>query len=120
MRPLFLLPLLLLSSPALAAVESNLTLSLPGDVQKSTAIYDCATDTPLSVTYINAEPNFLAVIPIDGEDLIFVNTLAASGAKYEAGKYVWWNKGADATLTDLTEGLDAAPVLTCHERIETP
>ena len=48
------------------------------------------------------------------------DALKASGAKYEAGQFVWWNKGSDATLSDVTEGLDAAPVLTCTELIETP
>lgn len=109
----------LVASPTLAT-EFSLNLSLTGDMQTITANYDCGTETPLTVTYLNAEPNFLALIPVDGKDIVFVNTLAASGAKYEAGKYIWWNKGADATLTDLTEGLDAAPVRTCHERIETP
>ena len=109
----------LLGTHALAA-EFSLNLSLTGDVQTITANYDCGTDAPLTVTYLNADPNFLVIVPVKGEDLIFVNTIAASGAKYEAGQYIWWNKGADATLNDVTEGLDAAPVLTCHERIETP
>jgi membrane-bound inhibitor of C-type lysozyme len=109
----------LAASPALAA-EFTLGLELEGDVQTITANYDCGSETPLTVTYLNAAPNFLAIVPVKGEDLIFVNTIAASGAKYEAGQYIWWNKGADATLTDVTEGLDAAPMLTCHERIETP
>ena len=54
------------------------------------------------------------------ESKVASNTISASGAKYEAGQFVWWNKGSDATLSDVTEGLDAAPVLTCTELIETP
>jgi membrane-bound inhibitor of C-type lysozyme len=72
------------------------------------------------VKYINAAPNFFAIVPVEGKDLVFVNVLSGSGAKYEAGKYVWWNKGAEASLQDLTEGLDAAPVWMCSENIETP
>lgn len=120
MRTISLALCFALVAPQAGATEFSLNLSLSGDVQTITANYDCGTETPLTVTYLNAAPNFLALIPVDGEEIVFVNTLAASGAKYEAGKYVWWNKGADATLTDLTEGLDAAPLLTCHERIETP
>ena len=70
--------------------------------------------------YINAAPNFLALIPIEDKTLIFVTTVSASGAKYESGQFVWWDKGSDATLSDVTEGLDAAPVLTCSENAQTP
>ena len=30
------------------------------------------------------------------------------------------NKGSDGTLHNVTEGLDAAPVLTCTENVQTP
>jgi membrane-bound inhibitor of C-type lysozyme len=110
----------ILASPALADVSVGLGLSLSGDAEVKATKYTCTGSDPLTVQYINADPNYLAIIPIKGKSLVFVNTISASGAKYEAGQFVWWNKGSDATLSDVTEGLDAAPVLTCTELIETP
>ncbi len=108
------------TSPAAAAVDLSVAITLGGDVQIVTANYGCGSEAPLTVKYVNAAPNFFAIVPIDGEDMVFVNVISASGAKYVASHYEWWNKGADATLHDVTEGLDAAPVLTCSENIETP
>ena len=109
-----------LASPAFAEVTVGLGVSITGDAEVKSAKYDCTGHDPFIVQYVNAAPNFLALIPIDGQTMVFVNTISASGAKYEAGQYVWWNKGTDATLSDVTEGLDAAPVLTCTEEVDTP
>ncbi len=112
--------LALAATPAFAAVDLDVAITLSGDVQIHTAVYGCDTEEPLTVKYVNAAPNFFAILPIEGSDVVFVNVISASGAKYVAGHYEWWNKGADATLHDVTEGLDAAPMLTCSENIETP
>ncbi len=121
MRGLTATVLWLAASPAFAAVDLNVGINLSGDVQIVTAIYGCGEGTePLMVKYINAAPNFFAIVPIEGNDVVFVNVISGSGAKYVAGQYEWWNKGADATLHDVTEGLDAAPVLTCSENVQTP
>jgi membrane-bound inhibitor of C-type lysozyme len=118
---LALAPLLLATSPALAAVDLNVGINLSGDVQIVTAVYGCGEGSaPLTVKYINAAPNFLAIIPVEGEDVVFVNVVSASGAKYVSGVWEWWNKGADASLHNMTEGLDAAPVLSCSENVQTP
>lgn len=120
-RPTILAFALAGASPALAAVDLNVGINLSGDVQIVTAIYDCGEGTePLTVKYINAAPNFFAIVPIEGNDVVFVNVISGSGAKYVAGQYEWWNKGTDVTLHDVTEGLDAAPVLTCSENVQTP
>ena len=110
-----------LASPALAAVDLNVGINLSGDVQIVTTLYGCGDAQPeLTVRYINAQPNFFAIIPIEGEDVVFVNVISASGAKYVSGVWEWWNKGADASLHNVTEGLDAAPVLSCAENVQTP
>jgi membrane-bound inhibitor of C-type lysozyme len=112
--------LLTLASPAFADVSIGVGLTIPGDAEIKNTVYDCGDAGKLAVQYLNAAPNFLALIPIKDQTLVFVNTISASGAKYESGQYVWWNKGADATLSDVTEGLDAAPVMTCSEENNTP
>jgi membrane-bound inhibitor of C-type lysozyme len=110
----------LLAAPAYADVSLSVGVALSGDAEIKNTSYDCGTAGKLAVQYVNASPNFLAVIPIKDQTLLFVNTISASGAKYESGQYVWWNKGADATLSDITEGLDAAPVMSCSEENDTP
>jgi membrane-bound inhibitor of C-type lysozyme len=121
LKPIALASLLFAASPALSAVDLNVGINLSGDVQIVTTVYGCGEGTePLTVKYINAAPNFFAILPIEGEDVVFVNVISASGAKYVAAQYEWWNKGSDATLHNVTEGLDAAPVLTCSENVQTP
>ncbi len=116
----------LLTTPALAAVTADVGLTFSGDADKKTVTYSCESHAPLPVTYINAAPNFLALVPITDDEtgqtteLVFASVLTASGARYEAAQYVWWNKGTDAFLYDTTEGADAAPLLTCSEIVETP
>jgi membrane-bound inhibitor of C-type lysozyme len=121
LRALASITAIALASPALADVSVGVGLSISGDAEIKTVQYLCeGRDAPLSVQYINAAPNFLALIPIEDTTLIFVTTVSASGAKYESGQFVWWNKGNEATLSDVTEGLDAAPVLMCSENVQTP
>ena len=114
----------LLASPALADASIITGLAVDGDAEVKAVKYDCEHHDPIVVQYLNAAPNFLAIVPIEQESasnrLVFVNVLSGSGAKYVAGKYEWWTKGNDATLHDVTEGLDAAPVLTCSEEVDTP
>ena len=115
--------LMVLTLPAMAA-ETGLVLNLgaSGDFERRTHVYDCGTDTPLSVTYLNAAPNFLAIVPVEAEaePLVFASVIAASGARYAAGQWTWWTRGPDAELLDATLGEDADPVLTCSEIINTP
>lgn len=109
------------ASPALSAVDLNVGINLSGDVQIVTSIYGCGEGADLlTVKYINAAPNFFAIVPIEGEDVVMVNVITASGAKYVSGMWEWWSKGSDASLHNVTEGLDAAPVLTCTENVQTP
>lgn len=98
-----------------------ITLGTAGDFQRKAVTYGCeGQDAPIQVDYLNAAPNYLALIPIDGSTLVFNTVLSASGARYAAGKYIWSTKGPDASLYDLTQGANAKPVLTCTELNETP
>lgn len=77
-------------------------------------VYDCSGQK-LEVDYINAGPVSLAVFVRNGELVVASNVLSGSGARYAGGKYIWWTKGADGSLYDLTQGKDADPVLECSE-----
>jgi membrane-bound inhibitor of C-type lysozyme len=115
---------LLLSPTAASAAQTSLQISLDtaGDFERRVLAYDCATEEPLVVTYINAAPNFLALVPVAGETepMVFAAVVSGSGVRYAAGQWIWWNKGIDGSLYDTTLGEDAEPVLTCTEINNTP
>ena len=104
-----------LASPAFADAGVSLGLNLTGSAEVKSVQYTCEHHDPVTMQYINAAPNFLAVLPLDGQQLVFVSVIAASGTKYASGQYELWSKGPKITLQDVTEGLDAAPVLQCTE-----
>ena len=67
---------------------------------------------PFTVQYLHGAGNSLAVVPIGGKSLIFANVMAASGARYASGAYIWWEAGGAATLyLDSLEGKDQS---SCH------
>jgi membrane-bound inhibitor of C-type lysozyme len=77
-----------------------------------TRTYRCEAGQTLKVTYYNHQGGqSFALLRVKDKDLLFVDTLAASGVKYVAGPYTWWTKGDGGDLYDLTAGSDAAPML---------
>jgi len=114
------------ASPALADTGVTLGLSLAGNAQVRTVQYACEGSDPVSVQYVDAAPNFLAVLPVDGKPMVFVSVVPdakgkpADGAKYVAGPYELWSKDTGINLQDVTEGLDAAPVLQCTADNQAP
>lgn len=104
------------------AVSSALTLTLQSNtpMEQNATLYQCDDNTTLSVQYINAAPNFLALVPVDGVVHLFATALSASGARYVSGPFEWWSTGDEATLRDLTQGEDAEPLTTCTASNNTP
>ncbi|WP_345813395.1 MliC family protein [Paraburkholderia sp. PREW-6R] len=102
---------------ALAALAGNADAATPNFTQmpaknRQTHKYTCATGKILQVTYWNtANGQSFALVPVKGQQLLFVNTLSGSGAKYQAGSYTWWTKGPRADLYDATNGDNAPPML---------
>lgn len=119
---------LLLAGAATAAhgVEASLSITLgtdaSADIQKRTVNYECGDGAPISADYINASPNFLALlnVPEETEKLVFASTVSASGVRYVSGKWAWWTQGPEASLYDTTLGEDAAAVSTCSEASDAP
>jgi membrane-bound inhibitor of C-type lysozyme len=114
---------MLLPNTAIAAQTSlQIELNAARDFERHVMTYDCATETPVTVTYINAAPNFLALVPVaeEPEELVFASVVAGSGVRYVSGKWAWWTRGSDASLYDTTLGENADAVLTCSEFINTP
>lgn len=115
---------LCLSSVATLGVESTLQLQLSttGDFEQRTVQYDCGTETTLGVTYLNAAPNFIALLtPPDGTDpLVFAAVQSGSGVRYVAAQWLWLTQGPEASLYDAELGEDGDPVLSCSEINNTP
>ena len=99
-------------------VSAQVVLSLQGNFERRVIEYRCeGIEVPLYVDYINAAPNFLAIVPVIDHKLVFVATLSGSGVRYVSGNWEFWTKGTEATLTDLTE--QQGP-FACEEFVETP
>ncbi|WP_332712839.1 MliC family protein [Pelagibacterium mangrovi] len=127
MKPLLLAAALSLAALPAGAVETSmqLVLELEGNAQRDVMTYQCeGIENPMVVEYINAHPIFLAIVPIEGENLIFVNVVSASGARYVSGQYEWWSRGNEAFFTDAMdvgeeEDSEAEPI-SCHSVVDTP
>ena len=99
-------------------VSAQLVLNLDANFERNRVEYHCEGMEPFAVDFINAAPNFLAIVPIEGQSLVFVNVLSGSGARYASGRYEFWTKGGEATLTDLMA--DPPTPVSCSEANETP
>lgn len=74
--------------------------------------YQCRGGQTLKVTYYNRQGGqSFAMLTVKDKPMLFVDTLAASGVRYVAGPYVWWTKGDNGDLYDMTAGPDAAPII---------
>jgi membrane-bound inhibitor of C-type lysozyme len=112
---------LLAGAGSLARAE-DLSVRLPGvEVTRIHASFECGADGvalglpagTFTVEYLNAGENHLAVLPIHGQALVFANVVSGSGARYAAGRYIWWDAGARG-VTLYADGVDGHPKAECH------
>lgn len=97
MHPAFAMPL---TVPQIQTATTN------------TLRYECRGGSALNVQYMNTKnKQSFALLTVDGRKLLFVNVLAASGAKYVGDHYTWWTKGPEGTLSDDTADPKAPPML---------
>lgn len=122
MRHVILLPLIIFAATSGAeAAGLQFVIDLPANAEQKVLRYQCeGQDMPFAVTYVNAAPNFLAIVPVEGKELVMAGVVTGSGAKYVAGHNGWQTKGTEAMLTDESAEPDAAPLLTCLEFNEIP
>lgn len=104
-------------APAKAA-EVAITLSIPvagsTTVNSNVMAYSCTDDRKVTATYINAGEVSLAVLDLAGTTVVTSNVVAASGARYVGGRYVWWTRGEQADLFDLMdEEGETMPIAHC-------
>lgn len=87
--------LALVGSAVSVAHAAQLTVEeIDADAREQT-IYQCANvKQPVRVSYWRAaNGQSFALVPVNGQQLLFVDTVSASGARYQAGRYTWWTKG---------------------------
>lgn len=106
---------IILAAATGAAMASTVTLELPGDakVERNAVDYKCG-DQAVKAEYINSGDNSLVMLTLADKTVVAVTVLSGSGAKYAGQQYVWWTKGNNADLYDLTKGEDAPAVLSCE------
>ncbi|CAG4900014.1 MliC family protein [Paraburkholderia saeva] len=103
---------IVVGSPALAAAADSFHFADIQTKNRHTSKYTCATGRILHVTYWNAaNGQSFALVPVKGQQMLFVNTVSASGVKYQAASYTWWTKGPHADLYDAMQGENAPPIL---------
>jgi membrane-bound inhibitor of C-type lysozyme len=97
-----------------SAMATTVTFELPGSEppSKQKLVYDC-DGRKIGATYINTDNNALAVLDLGDETVVTVNVLSGSGARYAGQQYIWWTKGNEADLYDLTKGEDT-PLAHCR------
>jgi membrane-bound inhibitor of C-type lysozyme len=104
------------------AGATDLTIHLSGTqpISRKAVQYQCdgqaaATGLPataFSVEYINGGGNGLVIVPVHGASLIFTNVTSASGARYAAGQYVWWD--AAGSVNFYSDSLAGKSQSACH------
>jgi len=89
------------STIGMAEAQSSLSvpLALGPDGSVQAVQYSCSDGTEIAVQYVNAGSNSLALIPLAGETIVYVNVVAGSGARYVSGASEWWTKGDEARLS---------------------
>jgi membrane-bound inhibitor of C-type lysozyme len=107
---------LAMMTPAFAAGTPEVSVNVENGSpdMRTTAHYRCDGGA-MDVDYVNVEPNFLAIVPLEGKKRIFVLVLSGSGTRYASGPYVWWSKGREASLYDERKGQNAPPLMTCTQ-----
>jgi membrane-bound inhibitor of C-type lysozyme len=104
------------------AGATDLTIHLSGSqpISRKTVPYQCdaqavATGLPAAafqVEYINGGGNSLVIVPVQGASLIFTNVTSASGARYAAGQYIWWD--AAGSVNFYSDSLAGKRQSACH------
>jgi membrane-bound inhibitor of C-type lysozyme len=90
------------------ARASDLTIHLQGNatVERKTVRYQCDAQgakmglpaVTFAVEYLNGAGNHLAVVPVKRNSMVFVTVPSASGAKYAAEEFTWWEAGGGVTF----------------------
>ncbi|WP_175719754.1 MliC family protein [Burkholderia anthina] len=105
--------LALAGSAVSVAHAAQLTVEEIDADARQIAVYQCANQKqPVRVSYWHAgNAQSFALVPVNGQQLLFVDTVSASGVRYQAGRYTWWTKGKEGTLRDEIADPKSPPLL---------
>ncbi|MGC1871392.1 MAG: MliC family protein [Acidobacteriaceae bacterium] len=105
------------------ASATDVTLRLKGSqaMSRATVQYECDAQGVkmglpagiFSVEYLNGAGNSLAILPVNGESLVFANIFSGSGARYAAKQYIWWD-AAGRSVSFSSDSLAGKMRSACH------
>lgn len=81
---------------AVSSAALVLTLAQPAQAIHAVA-YGCGDGGAVTAVYLDGEPAAVHLTTGAGSATL-TQVRAASGARYEAGDWLWWTKGAEAQL----------------------
>ena len=83
--------------------------------------YTCERGVQVPVVYANSDDHAIAVLTVEGNQILLYSEPAASGARYgwpsDGSNYVWLTKGTEATLLwhDGTTDTEATLLTSCQQ-----
>ena len=105
------------------ASATDVTLHLKGlhAVSRSTVQYECDAEGAkmglpagaFAVEYLNGAGNSLAILPVNGESIVFANIFSGSGARYAAKQFIWWD-AAGRSVSFSSDSLAGKMRSECH------
>jgi membrane-bound inhibitor of C-type lysozyme len=109
-----------LSTVSSKATELTIHLAGSQSISRQTKHYQCDAagasiglpSGPFAVDYLNGAGNSLAIVPVDGNSMVFANVTSGSGARYAAGQYIWWEAGGGTTF--YSDSLAGKRQSVCH------
>ncbi|PIT71132.1 MliC family protein [Bartonella tribocorum] len=106
------------------AFASSLIIEVPDDPEptKETVTYQCDMKTGkehVEATYYNA--GYIALVDLKWKEkrIIASNVIAASGARYVGGPYIWHTKGSKAVFSDRINDQKDRNLIECVEKQRT-
>lgn len=93
--------------------QAQITITVPGasGVERNQVAYRCGEETVIA-DYINSGAVSLVTLMRGETFTVAAGVVASSGAKYAGDTLVWWVKGDEATLYDVTKG-ESVSGITC-------
>ena len=107
-----------LCAVALFAGLPNLALA---EMQVQNNRYTCERGVQIPVVYANSDDSAIAVLTVEGNQILLYSEPAASGARYgwpsDGSNYVWLTKGTEAMLLwhDGTADTETTLLASCQQ-----
>ncbi|WP_336293794.1 MliC family protein [Bartonella sp. CB169] len=102
------------------ALAGSLILEVPDNPEPKTqtVVYKCDTginEERVEAIYLKAENISLVDFKWKGNRVIAANVIAATGAKYAGGQYIWWEADNKVTLYDLINDPEEKKPILCKD-----